>query len=67
VAELTLGPRGNAMAVGMTYLGTHYYGAAFKGRPHKAMEMACEYTVKNNYPAGQHNEGMGFRCCRDAF
>ena len=65
VAELTQGPGGKYAAVGMTYLGTTYYGAAFSGDPHGAMKMACEYTITDNYPRSRHNEGMGFRCCRD--
>ena len=66
VVEMTAGPRGKTVIVGMSYLGTNYYGQAFSGNPHRAMRMACEYTVMDNYPAGRYNEGMGFRCCKDA-
>mgnify|MGYP006283293317 CR=1 FL=1 len=64
VAEMTKGPNNNAVIVGMTYLGTNYYGGAFDTAD-QALKMACEYTITSNYPAGQHNEGMGFRCCAD--
>jgi len=66
VAEMTRGTNNKTVIVGMTYLGTEYYGAAFKGRPHQAMQMACEYTVMDDYPATRRNEGMGFRCCSSA-
>jgi len=65
VAEMTQGANGKIAAVGVTYLGTSYYGAAFVGDPHRAMRMACEYTITNNYPMNRFNQGMGFRCCRD--
>lgn len=65
VAEMTQGPAHKARIVGMTYLGLKYYGAGFKDQD-TALKNACEYTVIDNYPAGKHNEGMGFRCCKDA-
>lgn len=65
VVEMTEGPRGNTVIVGMSYLGIKYYGAGFKD-PDSALRMACEYIVMDDYPEGRHNEGMGFRCCKDA-
>ena len=68
VAEMTLGQNNNAVIVGNSYLGTKYYGAAFEGNPDEAMRLSCEYTVIDDYPkTKQHNEGIGFRCCQDAY
>ncbi|MGN7437562.1 MAG: formylglycine-generating enzyme family protein [Alcanivorax sp.] len=65
VVEMTEGAGGKTVIVGMSYLGTHYYGAGFKNAD-SALRMSCEYTVMGEYPDGRHNEGMGFRCCKDA-
>ena len=65
IVEMTQGPNGEAVVLGMTYLGTKYYGAAFEGKPNEAMRQACEYTVINDYSDGRRNEGLGFRCCKD--
>lgn len=65
IVEMTEGQNGKVTVLGMSYLGTHYYGQAFSERPHDAMRNACEYTVMDNYGTRRVNEGLGFRCCRD--
>lgn len=64
VVEMTWNTPENARVMGLSYLGTTYYGAAFKDNPHKAMRMACEYTVLQNFPDGKFYQGLGFRCCK---
>ena len=51
----------------VTVLGLAYYDQHIKNRS-SYMASACEITVHQPgaYPAGRHNEGLGFRCCRTA-
>lgn len=62
VAEMTVGPNGKAVIMGMTYYDQHYRD------PDNALRMSCEHIVHKEgaYSENRHNEGMGFRCCKDA-
>ena len=61
VAEFVEGPGGQVVVLGPTYYDAHITDK-------KAyMKAGCEVTVHKAgaYPENQHNEGLGFRCCRD--
>lgn len=60
VTEMTEGPNGKAVVMGMTYYDQHYRD------PNNALRQSCEHVVHKEgvYPENRHNEGMGFRCCK---
>lgn len=61
VSEMTVGPNGKAVIMGMAYYDAHYKDK------HNMLRLSCEHIVipEGSYPEGRYNEGMGFRCCKN--
>lgn len=61
VSEFTMDQRQVAV-VGLTYYDAHITDKS------NALRQACEIIAipAGQYPSDRHNEGMGFRCCRNA-
>lgn len=62
ITEFVEGPGRKITVMGPAYYDTHITDREYY------MKIACEHTVHapGVYPATRHNEGLGFRCCRDA-
>lgn len=62
VTEFVEGPQRKTLVVGLAYYDQHIRDKA------RYMRESCEITVHGpgKYPLTKHNEGLGFRCCRDA-
>lgn len=61
LSEFAQDTRGQVAVMGLTYYDAHITDKM------GALSHACETIVipAGQYPANKHNEGMGFRCCRD--